>query len=76
MECLNLHFADIAQDMPLGKTNTWQKSLSFLRIKIWSKINPNIKNAETSFSFRHALQKNYFKANSNNYHTLTINIIV
>ena len=31
-------------DMPLRKTNTGQKSLFFLGPKIWSKIDPSIKN--------------------------------
>ena len=43
---------------PLQKTNTGQKSLSFLGPKIWSKIGPSIKNVRTSSSFRHAIKKN------------------
>ena len=45
-------------DIPLWKTNTGQKSLSFLGPKIWSKIGPSIKNVRTSSSFMHAIKKN------------------
>ena len=34
-------------DIPLRKTSARQKSLSFLGPKIWSKINPSIKNVKT-----------------------------
>ena len=44
-------------DIPLRKTNTGQKSLSFLGPKIWSKIGPSIKNVRAS-SFMHAIKKN------------------
>ena len=40
-------------DIPLRKTNTKQKSLSFLGPRIWSKIGPR-----TSSSFMHAIKKN------------------
>ena len=45
-------------DIPLRKTNTGQKSLSFLGPKIRSKIGPSIKNVRTSSSFMHAITKN------------------
>ena len=48
----------VALDIPLRKTNTGQKSLSFLGPKIWSKIGPSIKNVRTSSSFMHAIKKN------------------
>ena len=65
MKCLSLYYADIystrsqlALNIPLRKTNTWQKSLSFLGPKIWSKVNSSIKNVKTSPSFMHASKKN------------------
>ena len=36
------------------------KKLIFLGQKIWSKINPSIKNVKTSFSFMHALKKIFY----------------
>ena len=45
-------------DIPLWKTNTGQKSLSFLGPKRWSKIGPSIKNVRTSSSSMHAIKKN------------------
>ena len=48
----------MALDIPLRKTNKGQKSLSFLGPKIWSKIDPSIKNVGTSSSFMHAIKKN------------------
>ena len=48
----------MALDIPLRKTNTGQKSLSFLGLKIWSKIDLSIKNVRTSSSFVHAIKKN------------------
>ena len=45
-------------NVPLRKTKTGQKSLSFLRPKIWSKIGPSIKNVRTWSSFMHAIKKN------------------
>ena len=50
--------SQMAFDIPLRKTNTGQKSLSFLGPKIWSKIDPNIKNVRTSSFFMHAIKKN------------------
>ena len=50
--------SQMALDIPLRKTNTGQKSLSFLGPKIWSKIGPSIKNVRTSSSFMHAIKKN------------------
>ena len=47
----------MALDIPLRKTNTRGKSLSFLGPKIWSKIDPSIKNVRTWSSFMHALEK-------------------
>ena len=49
--------SQMTMDIPLRKTNAGQKSLSFLVQKIWSKINPGIKNSKTS-SLMHAYQKN------------------
>ena len=71
--------SQMALDIP--HTNTGQKSLSFLWPKIWSKVNPSIKNVKTLFSFMHALKKNILVhlqryANSNNYHILMIGIII
>ena len=43
----------MALDIPLRKTNTKPKRLSFLGPKIWSKINPSNKN-------EHKLLKNFF----------------
>ena len=48
----------MALDIPIRKTNTREKSLSFLGLKMWSKIDPSIKNVRTSFSFLNALKKN------------------
>ena len=48
----------MAMDMHLRKTNIGQKSLTFLGPKIWSKVDPSIKNVRTSPSFMHDLQKN------------------
>ena len=48
----------MALDMPLQKTNTGQKSLSFFGPNIWSKIGPSIKNVRTSSSFMHAIKEN------------------
>ena len=52
--------SQMALDMPLRKTNTGQKNLSFLGPKIWSNIGPSIKNVRTSSSFMHAIKKKYF----------------
>ena len=49
--------SEMTLDIPLRKTNTGQKSLSFLGPKIWFKISPSIKNARTSFSFMYAMKK-------------------
>ena len=43
--------------IPLRKTNTGQKSLSFLGPKIWSKIGPSIKIFRALSSFMHAIKK-------------------
>ena len=71
----------MALGIALRKTNTGQKSLSLLGPKIWSKINPRIKNVKTSSSFMHALKKHNLlhlqkQANSNSYHILMIDIII
>ena len=50
--------SQMALDIPLPKTNTGKKSLSFLVPKIWSKIGPSIKNVRTSSSFMHPIKKN------------------
>ena len=50
--------SQMALDILLRKTNTGQKSLSFLGPKIWPKIDPSIKNVRTSSFFMHALNKN------------------
>ena len=50
--------SQMALDIPLRKTNTGQKSLSFLGSKIWSKISPSIKDVRTSSSFMHTIRKN------------------
>ena len=59
--------SQMALDISLQKTNTGQKSLSFLGPKIWSKISPGIKNVRTLSCFMHAVKKNNMlicKANS------------
>ena len=45
-------------DIPLQKTNTGQKSLSYIGPKKWSKIDPSFKNVRTLSSFMHAIKKN------------------
>ena len=50
--------SQMALDIPLRKTNTGQRGLSFLGPKIWSKIGLSIKNVRTSSSFMHAYKKN------------------
>ena len=45
--------SETALDIPLGKTNTEQQSLSFLGRNIWTKISQNIKNVNTTASFTH-----------------------
>ena len=50
--------SQMALDTPLRKTNTGEKSLSFLGPKIWSKTDPSIKNVRTFSSFMQALKKN------------------
>ena len=52
--------SQMAFDIPLRKTNTRQKSLSFLVSKIWSKIGPSIKNVRTLSSFMDAIKKKIF----------------
>ena len=50
--------SQMALDIPLRRTNTGQKSLSFLVPKMWSEIGPSIKNVRTSSSFMYATKKN------------------
>ena len=50
--------SQVALDIPLRKANTGRKSLFFLGPKIWSKIDPSIKNVRTSSSFMYAIKKN------------------
>ena len=72
--------SQIALDIPLWKTNTGQKTLSFLGPKIWSKIRPSIKNVKTSSSFMYKLLRKIFyficKTNSSYYYLFMINIII
>ena len=60
-------------DVSLRKTNTGQKSLSFLEPKIWFKIGPSFKNVRTLSSYMHVIKKKIYsisKANSSYYHIL------
>ena len=50
--------SQMALDILFRKTNKRQKSLSFLGLKTWSKIDPSIKNVQTSCSFMHVVKKN------------------
>ena len=68
--------SQMALDIPLRKTNTGQKSLSFLGPKIWSKIDPSIKNVRTSCMLLRKMFHFICKANSNYYHILKIDIII
>ena len=86
MKCLSRHSADIAEDHRwhwtylCRKTNTGQKSLTFLSLKIWSKKDPSIKNVRASHLLSCMLLRKIFyficKANSNYYHILMIDIII
>ena len=49
--------SQMALDIPLRKTNTGQKSLSFYGPKIWSKIGPCIEIVRTLSSFMHGFKK-------------------
>ena len=66
--------AEMALDMPLKKTNTGQKSLSFLGQKIWSKIDPStlvskmLKHRLLSCMLFRKISYFIYKANSQNYH--------
>ena len=66
-------------DLPLRKTNTGERRLSFLGPKAWSKIGPSIKNVRTS-SFLCMLLRKIFhftcKANSSYCHILMIDIAI
>ena len=67
--------SQMALDIPLRKTNTGRKSLYFLGPKIWSKIDPSIKNVRSRSSFMYAIKKYillYLQTNSNYYLTLMI----
>ena len=55
---MGLEDIPLMDDIPLRKTNTGQKSLSFLGPKIWSKIGSSIKIVRTLSSFMHAIKKN------------------
>ena len=71
--------SQMALDIRLQKTNTGQKSLSFLAPKIWSKISSSIKNFRTSSSLCMLLRKIFYficKTNSSYYHLLMVDIIV
>ena len=48
----------MALGIPLWEKNKGQKGLSFLGPKIWSKMNPGIKNVRTLPYFMHAIKKN------------------
>ena len=48
-------------DIPLCRTIKEQKNMSFLRPKIWNKLNSNIKTAATTASFTHRLKEEIFK---------------
>lgn len=47
----------MALHIPLRKTSLGQKGTSFLRSKIWLKINSNLKIFTTTTTFTHALKK-------------------
>ena len=72
--------SQMALDMPLLKINTVQKSSSFLRPKIWSKIGTSIKDIGHRRLFLCILLRKIFyficKANSRYYHILMIDIII
>ena len=59
MKCFSFHSEDRTRSqMTLDKTNTGQKSLSFLGPKIWSKIGSSIKVVRILSPFMHAIKKN------------------
>ena len=47
----------MALDVPLCRTIKGQKSMSFLRPKIWKKLSSNISTATTTAPFTHRLKK-------------------
>ena len=49
--------SQMALDIPLRKTTIGQKSISFLRTKVWSKTNNSLKAVITTVTFTHALKK-------------------
>ena len=59
-------------DIPLRKTNTGQKSLSFLMPKICSKIDTSIKNVRKLCSFMHAIKKKHFTLSAKVIQVVTI----
>ena len=66
-------------DIPLQKTNTVQKNLSFLGPKIWSKMDLVSKMVKYCLLFCTFLRKIFYficKTNSNNYHILMIEIFI
>ena len=65
----------------LRRTNTGRKSLSFLWPKMWSKVNPGIKNIKALSSFMHAIKKKKIlhhqkQPNSTHCYILMIDIII
>ena len=77
MKYLSFHSADIEQDHRwhwtylYGKQIQGKKSLSFLGPKIWSKIDPSIKNVRTSSSFMHAIKKIFFTSSAKQIQIIT-----
>ena len=49
--------SQMALDIPFCRTIEGQKSMSFLRPKIWNKVSSNIKTAATTSSIRDRLKK-------------------
>ena len=49
--------SQMALDVPLCRTIKGQKSMSFLRPKIWNKVSSNIRTAATTTSSTHRLKK-------------------
>ena len=64
--------SQMALDILLRKTNTGQKSLSFLGPKIWSKIGPSIKNVRTLPYFMHSFKKKCFTSSEKLIQVITI----
>ena len=49
--------SQMALDIPLRKTNTGQRALSFLGSKIWTKISHSTKNVKITASLTHTLKR-------------------